>query len=88
MNEHDNALPSGGPVESTQKPEITREIEPQYRKLLAAVFCFCVFTAYSTLWRRPAAGLTAAGFGLYVLFYLWKGPKARAGRSNRGLVLA
>ena len=88
MNEHDNALPSGGPVESTQKPEITREIEPQYRKLLAAVFCFCLFTAYSTLWRRPAAGLTAAVFAWYVLFYLWNGPKSLAVRSNRVLLLA
>ena len=90
MNEHEKALPSEGTAKPAQNPAPVREVDAKYRRLLLPVLCFCLLTAHTALWRSPfpSAGLTAAVFAWYALYYLWNGPASLARRSNRVLLLA
>lgn len=88
MDELKNALPAEGPVECTQKRELTGESMGRYRLFLALTLGFCLLLVDGFLWHGPCAGLTAAVFAWYALVLAWRGPAALMKRSGRVLLLS
>ena len=59
MNEHEKALPAGGPAKPTQNAVKIYVISSRERLLLPLAFCFCLLLVNTLLWSGPTAGLTA-----------------------------
>ena len=60
MNEHEKALPAGGPAKLTQNAVKIYVISSRERLLLPLAFCFCLLLVNTLLWSGPTAGLTAS----------------------------
>ena len=60
MNEHEKALPAGGPAKFTQNAVKIYVISSRERLLLPLAFCFCLLLVNTLLWSGPTAGLTAS----------------------------
>ena len=73
MNEHEKALPAGGPAKPTQNAVKIYVISSRERLLLPLAFCFCLLLVNTLLWSGPTAGLTAAVCVWYGLLGLYLG---------------
>ena len=73
MNEHEKALPAGGPAKLTQNAVKIYVISSRERLLLPLAFCFCLLLVNTLLWSGPTAGLTAAVCVWYGLLGLYLG---------------
>ena len=73
MNEHEKALPAGGPAKPTQNAVKIYVISSRERLLLPLAFCFCLLLVNTLLWSGPTAGLTAAVCAWYGLLGLYLG---------------
>lgn len=74
MNEHEKALPAGGPAKLTQNAVKIYVISSRERLLLPLAFCFCLLLVNTLLWSGPTAGLTASVCVWYGLLGLYLGP--------------
>ena len=73
MNEHEKALPAGGPAKLTQNAVKIYVISSRERLLLPLAFCFCLLLVNTLLWSGPTAGLTASVCVWYGLLGLYLG---------------
>ena len=73
MNEHEKALPAGGPAKPTQNAVKIYVISSRERLLLPLAFCFCLLLVNTLLWSGPTAGLTASVCVWYGLLGLYLG---------------
>ena len=73
MNEHEKALPAGGPAKPTQNAAKIYVISSRERLLLPLAFCFCLLLVNTLLWSGPTAGLTASVCVWYGLLGLYLG---------------
>ena len=73
MNEHEKALPAGGPAKFTQNAVKIYVISSRERLLLPLAFCFCLLLVNTLLWSGPTAGLTASVCVWYGLLGLYLG---------------
>ena len=55
MNEHEKALPAGGPAKPTQSAVKIYVISSRERLLLPLAFCFCLLLVNTLLWSGPTA---------------------------------
>lgn len=53
MNEHEKALPAGGPAKLTQNAVKIYVISSRERLLLPLAFCFCLLLVNTLLWSAP-----------------------------------
>ena len=93
MNEHEKALPAGGPAKLTQNAVKIYVISSRERLLLPLAFCFCLLLVNTLLWSGPTAGLTASVCVWYGLLGLYLGrhpaehlgePRSAGGESGPG----